>query len=153
MKKLALLFVCMLTLISCDIDDNSPVLIQSFAVVSETNLPDFFEKHEVYVIEVTYLLPTACHQATGLQVQRGSQIGSERRDIYIAGVTGINSNVQECSVEGADLEKKSSFELLIDEEEAYTFYLWTGIDDNQEHQYTTITIPVGDPEEEDFEDQ
>ena len=147
MKKLMLLFTCTLLFTSCSIDDDEPSIVMVPAEVVATDLPEFFEDGEVYTVKVTYLLPDACHVPAGLHVTRGSSFGNGRRDIFVNGVASHEIGT-ECEEEGEeeDLEQKASFQIRIDEDEPYTFYLWTGIDENDKNIYTEVVIPVGAPE-------
>lgn len=145
MKKFALLFVAILTLSSCSIDDDGPRIAYQFAEVTGENLPEFFEKGKTYKVDITYLLPTACHTAAGLEVKRGNNSGDQRRDIYVVGIGSFDANQTECNREDDDLEKEASFSILIDEDEPYTFYLWSGVDENMENEYTVVEVPVQEP--------
>lgn len=144
MKKFALLFVCTLLLASCDIEDDGPVSVQVFAEVVDADLPEFFEQGKVYPIEVSYLLPDACHNPLGVQAVRGGDEGPLRRDIYLVGIASHPEGQDECDLESEDLVRKDSFSIRIDEDEPFTFYLWTGVDANQENVYTKIIVPVGE---------
>jgi len=154
MKKLILLFVSSLVLVSCDTDDDGPRTLLTAAEVVDVDLPEFFEAGKTYDIDVTYLLPDACHTAAGINPQRGTNSNGEDefRDIYISGVASYDSNLTECDkeVEEDELEKKSTFKLSIDsdEDEPYTFFLWTGVDEDGENIFTQVVVPVGEPDEE-----
>lgn len=142
MKKLSFLFVSILILTSCSVDDDGPRIDYQFSEVTAADLPDSFEKGKTYKIDVTYLLPSACHTASGIEVQRGNNSGAQRRDIYVVGMGSYDVNQTECNREDDDLEREASFSILIDEDETYTFYLWSGVDDNMENQYTVVEVPV-----------
>ncbi len=144
MKKIALLFMFTLLLAGCDIEDDGPGSVQVLAEVVDADLPEFFEKGKLYQIKVTYLLPDACHTALGLQAIRGGSEGALRRDIYVAGVASYPTGLEDCTLESEDLEKMDSFTLRIDEDQPFTFYLWTGVDANKENTYTKIVVPVGE---------
>ena len=147
MKKLALLIGCVFTFASCEVEDEGPRVLSEYAEVTEIDLPESFEEGETYEIEVTYLLPSACHQPAGREASRGSTTGDERRDIYVAGVATYTSDMGECDVEDEDLEETSSFSITIDETEPYTFYLWKGVDVDNKPVFTTVEVPVTETEE------
>jgi len=154
MKKLALLFLCVVTFSSCDIDDDGPTILSTFAEVTENDLPAFFEQGKTYVVEVSYALPDACHQPVGLHLTRGGDIGDDRRAIYVAGVATYNADTQECALEPetpADLIETTQFTIRIDESEPYTFYFWTGLDSTGENIFDTVEVPVGAPDLEEQE--
>jgi hypothetical protein len=146
MKKLILLFVAAIALTSCSIEDDGPRIAYQFAEVTAADLPASFEKGKTYKVDVTYLLPSACHTAAGLEVKRGNDSGDQRRDIYVVGIGRYDANLGECTREEDELEREASFSILIDEDEPYTFYLWSGVDDNMESQYTVVEVPVMEQE-------
>ena len=150
MKKLILLFVSSLILVSCEVDDDGPKTLLEPAEVTDVDLPEFFEAGKTYDIDVTYLLPSACHTAAGINAQRGTNSNGEAefRDIYITGVGSYDANLTECSKEAeeGELDRKNTFKMTIDadEDEPYTFYLWTGVDEDDKNIYTTVIVPVGE---------
>ncbi len=150
MKKLILLFVSSLFLVSCEIDDDGPTTLLIAAEVTAAELPEFFEPGETYEIDVTYLLPSACHTAAGIDARRGGISGDAFREIYVSGVASYDSNLTECEEEAeeSELVREDSFQITIDtnEDEPYTFYLWTGVDVDDENIFTEVVVPVGEPE-------
>lgn len=147
MKKLALLLVATLLFASCSIEDDGPDIRYEYAEVISADLPESFEEGKTYRIDVTYLLPTACHNPAGIEGKRGGSSGDERRDIYIAGVASYDGNLEDCDEEADEEErtKEGTFSITIDEDEAYTFYLWVGENTAGENQYTIVEVPVVDP--------
>ncbi|TVZ26362.1 hypothetical protein JM83_1318 [Gillisia sp. Hel_I_86] len=151
MKKLILVFVSALALISCNIDDEGPKTLLAASIVTNIDVPEFFEAGKTYDIDVTYLLPDACHTAAGVKAQRGSISNGEEefRQIYVTGVSSFDANLTECDKEAEDEEliKESTFTMSIasDEDEPYTFYLWAGLDENDDNIFTEVVVPVGDP--------
>ncbi len=127
---------------SCSMDDDEINLAYQYSVVSQTDLPESFEKGKSYTVKVNYILPSACHAPAGIEAKRGNTHGDQRRDIYIAGIARYDANLSQCNREEEDLEKEASFSILIDEDEPYTFYLWNGLNDDDESQYTVVEVPV-----------
>lgn len=142
MKKIVFLFITTLIFTGCSIENDGTQLAYQFSKVTSADLPETFEKGKTYQIDVNYLLPSACHVATGIEVKRGNFTGDQRRDIYIVGISSYDANQTECNREDDDLERENSFSFLIDEDEPYTFYLWNGVDDNMESQYIIVEVPV-----------
>lgn len=150
MKKLSLLLVLAVVMGSCSVDDDGPVMRQVLAEVVSADLPASFTEGKTYEIEVKYKLPSACHSPLGIQVERKGQTGEERYQVYIAGVAQYDARLDECTEESDDLEADSTFKIKIeDEDEDYTFYLWTGVDDEGESIFTEVEVPIGplSPEE------
>lgn len=148
MKKILLLAVLAFTLTGCDIESDEPKWVSQLAEVTSIDVPDHFERGKSYTIEVSYLLPTACHIPQGLSATREAAYGSGRRKIFVAGIAAYEFGAPECDKESTDLEKTGSFSLLIDEDMSYTFFLWTGLDSTGENIYTEIEVPVIDPNAE-----
>lgn len=146
MKKLILLFVGALTFASCEVDEGVNTQAE-YAEVSAIDLPDFFEMGKIYDIEVTYLMPTACHAGAGVDVRMNEDV-TDRWEIFIAGVSTYDANAGECTGNNTNPERKETFSLRIDEEGPYVFNLWTGMDSNNQPVYTVIEVPVGAPSEE-----
>lgn len=146
MKKIILLLLPVLLLSSCEVDDDGPVIAYDYAEVIEADLPESFILGNVYEIEVTYFLPSACHMAAGIDVRRGGLAGADRRKIYVAGVASYDANLANCDVEEDEeaMTKKGTFTVTIDEDEPFTFYLWTGTTSNGQNQFTTVEVPVSD---------
>ncbi len=149
MKKLVLLmlgFVCLFT--SCDVEDDGPQTISYYAEVTEADLPEYFEKGKTYEIEITYLLPSACHTKAGIVAQRGGDTDEKYREIYIVGLANADADLVDCNIEEDDLEETGKFTINIDREEDYTFFLWQGVDEDEENIYTEVVVPVGVPDED-----
>lgn len=149
MKKLILFFASAVLLTGCSLEEDTPGTAYRFAEVTAADLPAAFEKGKTYTVDISYLLPTPCHAAAGLEVRRGNISGAARRDIYIAGVAAYDANLVQCPEEEEDeeeLTREASFSIRIDESEPYTFYLWIGVDEQMQSQYTTVTVPVTEPQ-------
>ncbi len=141
MKRISILFLALI-LSGCSVDDDNVNLVNQFAVVSQTDLPESFEKGKIYTVKVKYLLPTACHTAAGVDARRGDSQGNRRRDIFVTGVARSAANMGECTRVEENLEREGSFSILIDENEPYTFHLWRGVNAENQNQFTVVVVPV-----------
>ena len=150
MKKLFLLAAITFGFMSCEIESDEPAWVPELAKVTSIDLPESFEMGKSYDIEITYELPTACHVAQGINASRESAYGSGRRKIFVAGVASKKFGEPACQQESDDLEKEGKFKLFIDEDMPYTFFLWTGVDEDGKAVYTEVEVPVEetDPAEE-----
>ncbi len=142
MRNFVFLFVMMLIFTSCSIEDDGTRIEYEFAEVTEADLPESFEKGKTYEIDITYVLPSACHTASGINAIRGSSTGVERRDIYVVGISSYNAIQTECNRDDENLERENSFSIHIDENDPYTFYLWSGLNEDLENQYNVVEVPV-----------
>ena len=148
MKKLVLLFLGITLFTGCSMDDEGGVVSQ-YAKVANVDFPAYFEEGESYDLEVTYLLPTACHNALGIDVFKVGSSGEDKREIYIAGITSSNTGSGECSRSNTDPERREKFTIVIDEILPYNFYLYQGQNANDQAEYTKVTLRVGAPGEQD----
>ena len=133
------------SLTACEIEDDGPGVVQVLAEVTDADLPESFEEGELYELKFTYLLPDACHTGIGLHARRGTT-EAERRNIYVAGVASRPADQTTCNIEEDDLEVEGSFPIRIDDDQPFTFYLWTGVDVDGKDIYTQVVVPVGETE-------
>lgn len=150
MKRLMLLFVSALVLVSCDTDDG-PNVAYAVAEITDADLPDYFERGEDYSFDVSYQLPNACHD---FYTFRHQEYKSEDKDstlvIEIGALTSYDPNLTECTEEGDLNESKKISRLRINSKQYnnYHFKLLTGGDEDNNAQYLNIEVPVGKPEPE-----
>ncbi len=142
MKKIAFILVTLIALTGCSIDDTETKIGYQYSKIVDADIPESFEIGENYVIEVTYLLPSACHSPVGIDVRRGGTLGEERRDIYVVGISSYDMDRTQCNIQDNDLTETATFTILVDENEPYTFYLWNGLNANNEAQFITVEVPV-----------
>lgn len=148
MKKIILFILGIILFTGCSIDDEGEMVSQ-YAKVESVNFPEYFEAGKTYELEVTYMLPTACHNALGIDVFRVGSSGDDKREIYIAGVTSYSPGNGECTRSNTDPARREKFTILIDETLPYNFYLYQRQSANDQAEYTKVTIRVGAPGEQD----
>lgn len=143
MKRLIFAFLALITMNSCSVDDDTTNTSYELAEITGHNLPDNFVVGETYSIEIDYVLPSECNTFVAVDARRAGSTGPERRQIYIGAVSIVNTSSNcDPNVEGD--EGSSNFSITIDEDEAYTFYFWTGIDANNQPIYTEVVVPVNE---------
>lgn len=148
MKRLILFFLGLAVLSGCSMDDGEDI-VSEYAKVTNVDFPPYFELGESYDLEVTYNLPSACHSAMGIDVFKVGSTGEANREIYIAGVVSYDRGAGECTRSNTDPERKEKFTIIIEEAEPYKFYLFQGLNSNNQAEYTTVTVRVGAPGEQD----
>ncbi|MDT0642127.1 hypothetical protein RM553_04710 [Zunongwangia sp. F363] len=155
MKKLSLLLVLALTLVSCNDDDGENIDF-SFAEITGEDLPEYFELGEEYEINVTYELPDACHTFYGFNGQNFRDEDDETVYVYeIVANTSYDPNETDCDGEGADLTETktlaSAFKLGPSfQYETVRFKFLTGVSETNpnEGEYMTVDVPVGAPDDD-----
>jgi hypothetical protein len=151
MKRIALLMVLALSLYSCSTDDDGPNVNFEIAEITDTDLPEYFEIGESYDLEVTYELPSACHEFSNFSI---NQYIDEETDstfvIEIAALTSYDANITDCTEEGELSDSRTIRDLRITSEDYnnYQFKLLTGEDENGDGEFLIIDVPVGEPEPE-----
>lgn len=143
MKRLIFAFVALILFSSCSIDDDTTPTSYELAEITGNNLPDSFVLGETYSIEIDYVLPSECNTFAQVDARRAGSTGEERRQIYIGVITTINTSPN-CDPNVPGEEGSSNFSITIDENEAYTFYFWTGTGANNQPVYTEVIVPVNE---------
>ena len=152
MKRLILLFVSALVLVSCNTDDG-PSIAYDVALITDADLPEYFEKDETYEINVDYKLNSACHKFVSFNGNQGED--EENDSIYVYNVSAVSSYdpaLTECTEESENLIKSSKlfedFRVRSEDYTVYRFNLLSGFDSDDKPEYITIDVPVGKPEPE-----
>ena len=154
MKKLALLLIAVLTLVSCDPDDDGPNIAYQIAEITEHNLPEYIEPGDNYEIDITYKLADPCNTFAGFE--QGGEEDEDDENIFIYYIHAISSydpNLTECDEEGEPTETKTARDdFRVPSNSEYTtirFKLLTGVSSTDEREYITVDVPVGAPDDED----
>lgn len=141
MKRSFLFLLALITLNSCSIDDDAPNINYELAQITGNNLPDEFVFNDTYSITIDYILPSECHNFAGIDARRAGNTSADRRKIYVGVVSTVEVG-SECEENGSGDTGSTSFSILIDELEDYTFYFWTGVGTNNQPEYTEVVVPV-----------
>ena len=139
MKKIVLLVFTALFLVACSDDDDVQVNIQTTkAEILKAELPDSFNLGEFYMIDVYYLLPSACHIDVGLKIDDGAT----STEYYLYGVAAYDADQVGCDQTSTDLERSAEFEVFVESQDAYVFHVWRGFDQDGKDIYDRIEVPV-----------
>jgi len=141
MKKLFIAFVALMMASSCSVDDDSANTTYELAEITGHDLPKNFVFGETYTVKINYILPSQCNNFALIDARTGGSINPEKREIYVGIVTSLN-NSSNCDATVIGEDGSKTFSITIDETEAYTFYFWTGLDEDDQPIYTEIIIPV-----------
>lgn len=146
MKKFFLGLFVIFGLNGCSVDDglNNDNINFDVAEITGNNLPDELIFGQQFQLSLTYNLPSSCHRFAGIDGRREGNTSSQRRNIFIAVVTSVNTDV-ECNNTDADLERTAGLPIVIDENEEFTFNFLVGETAGGEAIYETVVVPVADP--------
>ncbi|CAL68190.1 membrane lipoprotein lipid attachment site-containing protein [Christiangramia forsetii] len=149
MKRLIFAFMALLTLSSCSVDDDAANLSYDFAEITDSTFPEFFEAGKSYDLKLTYKRPTTCHNFIGID---GGREDLNSNEIFLYALTSLDRGATGCdSSNETNLISETtirgfSISANITDDEVFIFQLWTGEDANGDPVFTTIEVPVGDPE-------
>lgn len=137
MKKIICLLPLIILLIGCslDSDEQSEPPVYSPVPIIATNLPESFTVGETFEVELTYLLPTDCHEFFAIQYNQVA-------DVQLFGILTTLTSSPGCSEINESAVAK--FEVVVGRKEFYTFKFWQGIE-NGEEVYLTVNVPVTEP--------
>lgn len=136
MRKLLLLVLTVLLLVSCSLDDDSsPDFTYQLAPVVSVEIPDTLVFQQVYDFDIEYEQPSSCHVFYGYDY-RGK--GNERF-IGVKNTVYLNDNCEDLP-EGNTAHHDLSF--LVEHKEPYVFNFWQGVDDEGEPVYLTKEVQV-----------
>lgn len=131
-----LILATLLTISSCDIDDDNTNFHYETLEITEVQLPESFEYGGLYTIEFTYLRPTNCHYYEGFDFQKTEKT---ERTIYAIGARLDEKDCQEITENNTGT---ATFDFEVRYHDTYTFKFYTGEDDQGEKQYITVEVPV-----------
>lgn len=136
MKRYFLIFyslLAVLSLSSCDLDDDSPNFHFTALQITSAELPESFDLNETYEIKVTYVRPDGCTFFEGFDIVKD--------DVTVRSVVAVGSvrTDQVCTLAIEEAEATFRFVVLFDE--PYTFRFWQGAEDGMD-EYFEIEVPV-----------
>ena len=136
MKRFALLFVLAasyLVLGSCSNDDTPNFHFEALKAL-RAEVPESFELNESYRISVTYERPDNCTFFEGFDVTKPD---TTVRDVVVIGSVLTD---RECTAQIEEVEV--TFDFIVIHDQTYTFRFYEGKDENGEHEFFEIEVPV-----------
>ncbi|UOX35126.1 hypothetical protein LXD69_06330 [Flavobacterium sediminilitoris] len=136
MKRIFFLLSLFLILNSCSVDEGERYHLD-FLPIEEVDMPDSFQRGEIYNIKVKYKRPTTCYAYNGIYFDRELNT----RTFAIQAVVYEKNDCQNI-VDPILLEAAFNFEVL--NSGSYIFKFWQGKDDGGEDVFYEVEIPVTD---------
>lgn len=137
MNRLFFIFLVIITLVfsGCSLDSQeSNFYFEPLSIVNVA-MPDSLELNQSNQIQVTYQLPNACTGFSGFDIK---QQNDSIINVVVFGTARID--VENCAQ--TITEKQETFDFICKYNQTYTFRFWQGVDENDEHQYLEIEVPV-----------
>ena len=136
MKRLVLLFAMVVSCLlvgSCSDDDDANFHFTALKAL-RAEIPESFELNERYQISVTYERPDNCTFFEGFDV---TSPDTTIRDVVVIGSVFTD---RECTMQIEEVEV--NFDFIVIHDQTYTFRFYEGDDENGEHQFFEIEVPV-----------
>ena len=153
MKKLLFLFVTVLTLASCDTDDDYySGYTYEYLPTEAATVPEDMMVSETYEISITYIQPTSCHAFNSLFYYKSTEniededgvedpVQTEVRTIAVINSVAEGSDT-DC--EEINEEVETSFTFVPEVAGTYLFKFWVGSDEDGEDIFLEIEREIVD---------
>ncbi|MUH35075.1 hypothetical protein D9O36_04415 [Zobellia amurskyensis] len=128
---------CMLTIVSCSLDDDRVNFQYTPLQITGASLPDTFELGRVYTVDVNILRPDDCTLLDQFDVRRSFTDTTQIRTIS---AVGIVLDKDECAALNDSLQDAFQFEVLYTK--PYIFRFYTSDDSEGEPEFLEIEVPV-----------
>ncbi|WP_066223128.1 membrane lipoprotein lipid attachment site-containing protein [Formosa haliotis] len=149
MKKLLLLFVAVLTLASCDLDDDNNKFSYEFLPVEEAVVPEDMVVGEVYEITMEYMKPNACYTFDTLYYDRSKEtenVDDEDITTEVRTVAVITRKAYTTDSECGEIDDMSnvSFDFAPRTSGPYLFKFWNGEDEDGEDTFLEYPVVIAE---------
>ncbi|GGK31000.1 hypothetical protein GCM10007962_26690 [Yeosuana aromativorans] len=137
MKRLIILSLTLILLVSCSISDNgSSYDGYSLDVlpIESVDMPDTFTLGETYPITVHYFTPSTCYSFKEFYYLKNNN----ERTVAVINYVADNPNCTDLQ----DELTEATFNFVVTSNGSYVFKFWQGTDENGDDQYLTIEVPV-----------
>jgi hypothetical protein len=138
MRKIILLFVLIITILSCSPDDNGNIYRYDILKVESFEVPTEFISGDTYQIKVNYKRPTTCHYFNNLYFSRDANI----RKIAIESVIEERDNCLALTDNNPEIEYVFNFQVKQLAGTDYLFKFYKGKNTAGESIFEEVTIPV-----------
>lgn len=142
-KSLIITIGCIIAIAisGCNLNDDDGTRFYYEAMeVQSANFPAFFERGNIYRIDVVLNLPSNCHYFEGFDFNATGDTKTERTIYPIATVLDRT----DC-VEYSDRTINAFFNFDVLFNETYVFKLYTGKNENGDDEFLIYEVPVGRP--------
>lgn len=130
------MLLCLLTLSSCNLDDDAPQYRLELLPIESVELPSEFQIGNTYSITLRYIKPTTCHIYDGIYFEKDLNI----RTFAVRSAVLLGGNC--LSTDNEVVEQ--TFDFYVTSNGSYIFKFWHGTDENGEEIYLEYEIPVTD---------
>ena len=138
MKKVILIALVFLSLLSCSIDDDTPTFYFEFIPIENVVIPESFEFGNVYSIKYSYFKQSTCHNFNDLFFE---PFNNTRTVAVINRVYHEDTNVS-CE-ELTDQLQIHTFQFHVTTNyDSIIFKFWQGVDEEGEDEYLIIEVPI-----------
>lgn len=143
MKRFLLFLLTTITLLSCSNDgDELAASTDSFApeesvianwAIKDIEVPESFVFGKKYNIKFRYILPNNCYYYNGLDYIATKNTVKLALEVYVDLASNCSENTR---------QEEKSFNITINEREAYTFKIWKGKNNSGDDIFDEKIVPV-----------
>lgn len=133
MKKFTLIFVALLMLYSCTVEDNRLKYHYEILPIESYTVPESFVLGATYPIKMKYKKGTSCHQFQGFYYEKNLNIRT------VAVQTLVSENTT-CAADTTSVEV--SFNFYVTSNGSYIFKFFKGVDEAGNDLFHEVEIPV-----------
>lgn len=123
---------------ACSSDEDGGGTMQNLAVITNVELPEYFEYNRDYEIKIDYRRPTTCDFFSGFDISKNGNI------ITVGVVTSYRTSNRRCERTGT-LNSSTNLNFVADREDFYIFKFWQGENAVGTAQFLTVEVPVTRP--------
>ena len=135
MKKIALLFVFIFTIVGCSLNNgDKETYTYSILPIESYTLPDTFKLGDTYTIKLKYQKPTSCH------IYQGIYYAKDLNKRTIAIQSAVNDK-QICSADVPPISEVS-FNFMVTATGSYIFKFYKGKDADGKDLFENVEIQV-----------
>ena len=138
MKKVILITLVFLSILSCSIDNDNPTFHFEFIPIENVVIPETFEYDNVYSIEYSYFKQSTCHHFNELYYE---PFNNTRTVAVISKVYHEDADVS-CEELIDQLDTRTFQFHVITNYDSYVFKFWQGVNEEGEDEYLIIEVPV-----------
>jgi len=134
MKRLFVLCLTVMFLVSCSLDDDNINYSFEILPVESVDIPDEFQLGETYPITVSYYRPSTCHSFKEFYYLK------ENNQRTVAPINYVFEQ-DDCETLEDELVEVT-FNFIVESNGSYIFKFWQGEDTDGEDEHLTFEIPV-----------
>jgi hypothetical protein len=134
MKKIVLFLIAVISLISCNVEDDGPIYNYEILPIASYVLPANFTVGKTYEIKMKYQKPSSCHIYKGIYYEK--DLNTRKIAVQVA----IEKD-QQCTKEVPPISE-TTIKFVADNNGSYIFKFYKGKDATGKEIFEDVEVPV-----------